>query len=87
MYIGLQGVSFLLRDVPDGYINASVVEVITAQVGPIPVAFIVLALCVAAAEYALRNTRAGWQLRATGSDEESARRLGLRIDRITMLAA
>jgi ribose transport system ATP-binding protein len=44
-----------------------------------------LALCVAAAEYALRNTRAGWQLRATGSDEESARRLGLRIDRITIL--
>jgi ribose transport system ATP-binding protein len=85
MYIGLQGVSFLLRDVPDGYINSSVVEVITAQLGPIPVAFIVLALCVAATEYALRNTRAGWQLRATGSDEESARRLGLRIDRITIL--
>jgi ribose transport system ATP-binding protein len=85
MYIGLQGVSFLLRDVPDGYINASIVEVITAQLGPIPVAFIVLALCVAAAEYALRNTRAGWQLRATGSNEESARRIGLRIDRIIIL--
>jgi ribose transport system ATP-binding protein len=85
MYIGLQGLSFLLRDVPDGYINSSVVEVITAQLGPIPVASIILAFCVAAAEYALRNTRAGWQLRATGSDEESARRLGLRIDRITIL--
>jgi ribose transport system ATP-binding protein len=80
MYIGLQGVSFLFRDGPDGYINASVVEVITGQVGPIPVAFIVLAVCVAGAEYVLRSTRAGWQLRATGSDEESARRIGLRID-------
>jgi len=65
MYIGLQGVSFLLRDVPDGYINSSVVEVITAQLGPIPAAFIVLALGVAATEYALRNTRAGWQLRCS----------------------
>jgi ribose transport system ATP-binding protein len=38
-----------------------------------------------ASEYALRNTRAGWQLRATGSDEESARRIGLRIDRVVIL--
>ncbi len=85
MYIGLQGVSFLLRDVPDGYINSSVVQVITSQLGPIPVAFIVLAMCVAAGEYVLRNTRVGWQLRATGSDEESARRIGLPIDRIIIL--
>ena len=85
MYIGLQGVSFLLRDVPDGYINASVVQVITSQLGPIPVAFIVLAICVVAGEYVLRNTRVGWQLRATGSDEESARRIGLPIDRMIIL--
>ena len=38
--------------------------------------------CVVAGEYALRNMRPGWQLRATGADEESARRIGLRIDRI-----
>jgi len=85
MYIGLQGISFLLRDAPGGYINSSVVAAITAQLGPIPVAFIGLAICVAAGEYALRNTRAGRQLRAVGSDEESARRIGLRIDRIVIL--
>lgn len=85
MYIGLQGVSFLLRDVPGGYINASVVQVITSQLGPIPISFIVLAACVAAGEYALRNTRVGWQLRAVGSDEESSRRIGLPIDRIIIL--
>ena len=84
MYIGLQGCSFLLRDGPGGYINATVVQAITAQLGPIPVAFLVLVACVVAREYALRNTRAGWQLRATGSDEESARRIGLRIDRIVI---
>jgi ribose transport system ATP-binding protein len=85
MYIGLQGCSFLLRDGPDGYINATVSAAITSQIGPIPVAFIILAALVVAGEYALRNTRAGWQLRAVGSDEESARRIGLRIDRIVIL--
>ena len=29
----------------------------------------------------LRKSRSGWNLRATGSDEESARRIGLHIDR------
>ena len=82
MYIGLQGLSFVLRDGPSGYINAAVVEVITWQLGPIPAAFLVLVACAAGAEYALRNRRAGWQLRATGSNQESARRIGLRIDRV-----
>ena len=82
MFIGLQGCSFLLRDGPGGYINASVVTALTSQIGPIPVAFLVMAAFGVAAEYALRNSRLGWQLRATGSDEESARRIGLRIDRI-----
>ena len=81
MYIGLQGMSFLLRDVPDGYINFNVVEKITWQFGPIPAAFIVLVAIAIACECALRRSRAGWRLRAIGSDEESARRIGIRIDR------
>jgi ribose transport system ATP-binding protein len=85
MYIGLQGCSFLLRDGPDGYINASVSAAITAQIGPIPVAFIVLVAFVVAGEYLLRASRPGWQLRAVGSDEESARRIGLPVDRIVIL--
>jgi len=46
MYIGLQGMSFLLRDNPGGYINGNVVEILTWQLGPIPVAFIVLVVMV-----------------------------------------
>ena len=57
------------------------VEVITYKVGPIPVAFAVMVAFAIAAEYALRRLRPGWQLRAVGSDEESARRMGVRIDR------
>jgi len=82
MFIGLQGLSFLLREAPDGYITYSVVEIITWQIGPIPVAFIVMVLFALGAEFALRRTRPGWQLRALGSSEESARRIGLHVDRI-----
>ena len=81
MYIGLQGMSFLLRDGPGGYINATVADVINRQYGPIPLAFLVLVAFAVAGEYALRSSRLGWQLRAIGSDEESARRIGVRIDR------
>ena len=36
MYIGLQGMSFLLRDNPGGYINANVVEITHLAVRPYP---------------------------------------------------
>jgi ribose transport system ATP-binding protein len=81
MYIGIQGMSFLLRDGPGGYINATVADVINRQYGPIPLAFVVLVAFAVAGEYVLRSSRLGWQLRAIGSDEESARRIGVRIDR------
>jgi ribose transport system ATP-binding protein len=81
MYIALQGMSFLLRDSPDGYISYSVTEWINWQWGPIPVAFVALVAIAGAAEYVLRRSMAGWRLRAVGSDEESARRMGVRIDR------
>ncbi len=81
MYIGLQGMGFLLRNAPGGYINSAVADAINWQIGPIPVAFVVLVAFALAGEYMLRNSRPGWQLRATGSNEESARRIGVRIDR------
>jgi ribose transport system ATP-binding protein len=81
MYIGLQGMSFLLRDSPDGYISFPVTEWINWQWGPLPVAFIVLVAIAIVGEYVLREKRAGWQLRAVGSDEESARRIGVHVDR------
>lgn len=81
MYIAIQGFSFLLRDNPDGYINTTVTDWINWQWGPFPVAFLILVATAIAAEYGLRRSRAGWRLRAVGSDEESARRLGIRVDR------
>ena len=81
MFIAIQGCSFLLRDQPGGYISFPVTDWINWQWGPIPVAFIVLCAVASALEYTLRKHRLGWRLRAVGSDEESARRMGIRTDR------
>jgi ribose transport system ATP-binding protein len=81
VYMGLQGATFLLRDHPDGYINSTVSDWITWRTGPFPVSFIVLAAVAMFGEYALRKSRPGWQHRAIGSSEESARRIGIRINR------
>ena len=80
MYIGIQGMSFLLRDQPGGYINFAVTDWINWQLGPIPAAFVVLTAVAIGCEYLLRKTRSGWRLRAIGSNEESARRIGVRIN-------
>lgn len=86
MYIGLQGMSFVLRDGPDGYINFAVMDFIGWKLGPLPLAFVVLVVVALVAERILRRARAGWQLRAIGSDENSARRMGIRVDRGVILA-
>ncbi|MBG1231067.1 ATP-binding cassette domain-containing protein [Aestuariivirga litoralis] len=80
MYIGLQGLSFVLRDNPDGYINNKVMEIVTWQLGPMPAAFLALVAVALVGEYILRKSGPGWRLRATGSDEESARRIGVWVD-------
>lgn len=85
MYIAIQGFSFLLRDNPDGYISATVTDWINWQWGPFPVTFLVLVAFTLAGEYLLRRTKAGWRLRAVGSDEHSSRRAGIRVN-LTFIA-
>jgi ribose transport system ATP-binding protein len=85
-YIALQGLSYLLRDAPEGIIHAGVTSAILYQVGPVPVVFIVLVAVVLVMEYLLRFRRWGLRLRAVGSDEESARRVGVPVTRTVVLA-
>ena len=85
VYIALQGMSFILRPTAEGFINREISSIITTKLGPVPVAFIVLVLVVLGLEYALRKTPWGWRLRAAGSDEESARRVGVEINRTVVL--
>jgi ribose transport system ATP-binding protein len=81
MYFALWGCSLTLRIQPDGYISYSIIDWINWQWGPIPAAFVVLCAVAFALEYTLRKLRPGWRLRAVGSDEESARRMGIPVDR------
>ncbi|MFM6974181.1 MAG: ATP-binding cassette domain-containing protein [Agromyces sp.] len=84
-YIALQGFSFLLRDAPEGYINKAIMSAITFKLGPVPASFVVLTILVIVLEYRLRKSRWGWSLRAAGSNEESARRVGVNINRTIVL--
>jgi len=84
-YIGLGGLAFTLRSAPDGYIAASVTEAISTKIGPVPVAFVAFVVCALALELGLRRSRFGLQLRAVGSNEESARRVGVPTNRTALL--
>jgi ribose transport system ATP-binding protein len=81
VYFALWGCSLTARIQPDGYISYSIIDWINWQWGPIPAAFVVLCIVTLVLEYTLRKLRPGWRLRAVGSDEESARRLGIPVDR------
>ena len=84
-YIGLGGLAFTLRSAPDGYIATSVTNAIQTKIGPVPVAFIAFIVIVFALELGLRRSKLGMRLRAVGSSEESARRVGVPINRIALL--
>ena len=81
VYIALIGIGFLLRPSPGGYFNATFTELLLLKIGPVPYTFIILVIAAIIFELLLRRTNWGVRLRASGSDEESARRLGVNINR------
>ena len=81
VYIALIGIGFLLRPAPGGYFNATITDVLLKKIGPIPYTFIILAGAAVVFEVLLRRTNWGVRIRAAGSNEESARRLGININR------
>ncbi len=85
-FIGLQGVALLLRSTPAGYFRSGITATLNGKIGPIPYAFIASIVVVCAAEWALRRTRFGMELRAIGCDASAAHRLGAQINRTVMLA-
>jgi ribose transport system ATP-binding protein len=85
-YIALQGFSFVLRSESGGFISVDISKIITYTVGPFPIAFLILVAVAITMEWMLRKRAWGWRLRAVGSDEESARRVGVSTNR-TVLSA
>ncbi|HYC81239.1 MAG TPA: ABC transporter, partial [Solirubrobacterales bacterium] len=86
MYIALQGVSLLLRGTQGGFIDTGITEAIETKVLGVPLAFVVAVALAVGLEYALRRTRWGLNLRAVGSREDAAHRLGVKTN-LTFLGA
>jgi ribose transport system ATP-binding protein len=86
LYIALGGVAFLLRNTQGGYIGQNFLNIIGLSFGPVPLVFIIFVVLSLGFEFFLRRRRWGWHLRAAGSDEESARRIGININKTVLLA-
>jgi ribose transport system ATP-binding protein len=85
-YIVLQGVSLLLRPQPEGSLATSFTGDISWQFGALPVAFVVAIVVAVAGDLLLKRRGSGLQLRAVGSNEERARRVGARVQ-LTIVSA
>jgi cytosine/adenosine deaminase-related metal-dependent hydrolase/ribose/xylose/arabinose/galactoside ABC-type transport system permease subunit len=74
----LDGISLTMRPTAQGIISGDLVSVLTARVGPIPVAFIVIVVGAALLDVWLHASGSGLEVRAVGFDERSAKRGGIR---------
>jgi ribose transport system ATP-binding protein len=85
-YTGLQGLSLVWRDAPGGVISLDVVEALNTRIGPFPVAVLIGIVVLVGFEFASRRTSFGLRLRASGSDEAAARKRGVGVDAVHMIA-
>ncbi|HST39782.1 MAG TPA: ATP-binding cassette domain-containing protein [Conexibacter sp.] len=77
--IAILGLAQLLRPNPDGVIRIAFADTLQKSVGFLPIAFVVALLLALLCEFGLRRTRFGVGLRAVGSGEASAHRVGVRV--------
>jgi len=73
----LDGIALTLRPTAQGVINPGLVSALTATIGPIPIAFIVIFLGAGLSDLWLHASGSGLALRAVGFDERSAKRGGI----------
>jgi ribose transport system ATP-binding protein len=86
MFFALQSLSLLLRPAPGGVYSTSLTNGIQATVGPIPILFIAVCVVALVLQYVLTRTRWGLALRATGSEPEVARVVGIRLPLVRLAA-
>lgn len=80
MYIFLQGLALVLRPTPNGYLDSSTTKLLTTKFGVFPAVMILAVVISLVFERLLRRSRLGVELRAVGSSEVRAVRLGARIN-------
>lgn len=74
----LDGISLTMRPTAQGIISPDVVAFLTARIGAIPVAFIVILFGAGVLDAWLHASGSGLEVRAVGFDERSAKRGGIR---------
>jgi cytosine/adenosine deaminase-related metal-dependent hydrolase/ribose/xylose/arabinose/galactoside ABC-type transport system permease subunit len=82
----LDGISLTLRNPPSGTIDPRFIGWLKTSWGPVPVIFVVVVLAAVVLDYWLQATRSGLIVRATGYDERSAKRSGVRTNWIRVRA-
>jgi ribose transport system ATP-binding protein len=82
----LTGISLRLRDHPEGSISSNAIDTLTTSWSFVPAAFIGVIVLALLGDLWLYRSRTGMEVRAVGLDETSSRRLGIRTDRVVILA-
>ena len=85
-FIGLQGLSLLLRPHPKGEIDDVLSDVFHFPILGIPVAIILVLIATAGLEWLLYRSDFGRKLRAVGSNAVASHRLGVNSRRVTLIA-
>ena len=79
-FIAIQGIALIINPVPEGLLSASASETLRSSIGGvIPWVFVVVVVLAVALELGLRRRRVGMALRAVGSSEATAHRIGVRV--------
>ena len=82
----LDGISLTLRPTAQGIISADFASLLTASVGPIPIAFIAVVVGAGLLDLWLHASGSGLSVRAVGYDERSAKRGGIRTNWVRVRA-
>jgi ribose transport system permease protein/ribose transport system ATP-binding protein len=86
-FIAVQGVGLLINPVPEGLLAANVSDKLSKTIGDLlPIVFVVVLAIALGCEWLLRRSRLGLALRAVGSDEASAHRIGVGVGRTLLVA-
>jgi ribose transport system ATP-binding protein len=78
----LQGIGLALRPVPAGIVDAGVSDSLLSGIGPVPFACLGVIVLAVGADLWLYRTATGLIARGVGLDENSARRLGMPLERV-----
>jgi ribose/xylose/arabinose/galactoside ABC-type transport system permease subunit len=82
----LQGVIFTYTDMSVGQAAPAILWIANGTIGGVPFSLLLVALAGVGAHYLLKRTRFGLHVRAFGASEENARRAGVRVHRMALLA-